>query len=257
MPRDYAKVNPSRRQKPVARGHHRSSAGQARAIPVWIWLGLGLLIGIAIAAVAYWKLQGPEGFKSFKSKTARQIESVKVAGNNVSNKSSTTATSLQPAAKRQIPLKANITGTVTDEHAEPTFDFYKILPKMEVEVPTGEGSSNSAGTNTPPVTNTPEKTSTTATATTGQGANSNTVIPREASRYLVQVTALKNYQDADRIKAELLLSGFAAHITTYKTTDNAIWHRVWLGPFYSLSLAQSTQQKLQQQNRPSLIKKIG
>ncbi len=59
--------------------------------------------------------------------------------------------------------------------------------------------------------------------------------------YVVQIAAFKNKQDAERMKAELLLKGFEASILQKKNDD---WFRVTVGPFNSRSDAQKTQVNL-------------
>jgi cell division protein FtsN len=58
--------------------------------------------------------------------------------------------------------------------------------------------------------------------------------------YSIQVAALRTRQDAERMKANLLLRGFAVNVNPI-TTRGAIWYRVMVGPFASRAQAEKTQ----------------
>lgn len=62
-------------------------------------------------------------------------------------------------------------------------------------------------------------------------------------RYVVQAGSFKRRSDADALKATLTLNGFDARIEMTKI-DDAIWHRVVLGPFKTEALAREQKQLL-------------
>lgn len=95
-------------------------------------------------------------------------------------------------------------------HKHPEFDFYTILPKETVWQPN------------PEVQPTKKK-----------------IAPPFPTTYILQVAAFKQYQDADKMKAKLLLEGYAAN-----TKSDKDWNRVWLGPFKTLQQAQEAQLKI-------------
>lgn len=64
-----------------------------------------------------------------------------------------------------------------------------------------------------------------------------------ASRYAVQVVAVRSREGADSLLSTLKGAGLAAYIETIKTPDGQV-HRVRLGPFNSKSQAESAQAKL-------------
>lgn len=64
-------------------------------------------------------------------------------------------------------------------------------------------------------------------------------------RYALQVAALAKYEDADRLKARLALSGFVAHIQKVSILKKGTFHRVRLGPYSSLAELDHSNQKLQ------------
>ncbi len=64
-------------------------------------------------------------------------------------------------------------------------------------------------------------------------------------RYALQVAALAKYEDADRLKAKLALSGFVAHIQKVSIPKKGTFHRVRLGPYSSLGELDHSNRKLQ------------
>lgn len=101
---------------------------------------------------------------------------------------------------------------------QPEFDFYQILPKMEVKVPQQQG-------------------------------------PIKHS-YLLQVASFQDIQDAKHLKNELTALGYAPSIEAFQASDNRIWNRVLIGPFHSLSDAENAQDELRQQRLESLLLRI-
>jgi cell division protein FtsN len=86
------------------------------------------------------------------------------------------------------------------------YEFYKLLPESEVippEVKAYQSTPKSAANN---------------------------------SRYLLQAGSFKNPDDADAMRARLILMGMP-NVTTNKATSasGSIWYRVRLGPFPSRS----------------------
>lgn len=70
-------------------------------------------------------------------------------------------------------------------------------------------------------------------------------------RYALQVAALAKYEDADRLKAKLALSGFVANIQKVTIANKGTFHRVRLGPYSSLAELDATNQKLQKMGFPA------
>lgn len=90
------------------------------------------------------------------------------------------------------------------------FDFYTLLPEREVIVP--DEPKDSSGE------------------------------PEEAFVYLLQAGSFKSSEDADRLRAKLILMGLDAKIEAVTVNGGDQWHRVQVGPFSnssSLSKARS------------------
>lgn len=157
------------------------SSGQSKPktkapIPGWLWMVIGLIIGLFIAFLVYLQQQG--GLKlprtTGKTSTTTDTRSVKQA-----------KTESAPKPKDGIQ-----------------FDFYNLLPEMEVVVPEEELQQQ-------------EKTAET-----------------QAS-YLLQVGSFSNRKDAEALKAHLLLLNLSPSIQSVSIDGNRTYHRVRLGPFSS------------------------
>jgi len=104
----------------------------------------------------------------------------------------------------------------TEEAKGPKFDFYTILPKEKVWVPKSEDKPIAA--------------------------------PKEPSApiaYVLQVAAFKKHTDAEKLKAQLLLKGYATHV---KPAGTSGWYKVWIGPYRSINTAEIIQVKVSESN---------
>ena len=66
------------------------------------------------------------------------------------------------------------------------------------------------------------------------------LIANSKESYMVQVGSFKNMQEAERMKASLVMKGFNVKIAT-STQQYASWYRVIIGPFASRTQAQQAQ----------------
>jgi cell division protein FtsN len=119
--------------------------------------------------------------------------------------------------------------TTIKAESKPKFDFYTVLPQTKPEV----SINNITSTHIPPPNN-------------STSAN---------NKYLLQVAAVKAFTDADKLKAQLILQGFDVSIQKIKIGDT-VWHRVNVGPFNTLGLAQTNQANLRKLNINSILLKI-
>lgn len=100
---------------------------------------------------------------------------------------------------------------------KPKFDFYTILPEMEVKVP--EYQADAAGAPPP-------------AAALDPGA------------YVLQVGSYQRYEDADRAKAELALQGITANIENVEVSGGDTWYRVRVGPLATQEQVQAMRSQL-------------
>ncbi|MDX1836392.1 SPOR domain-containing protein [Legionella taurinensis] len=146
-----------------------------------------------------------------------------------------------------------------DERPKPKFEFYTLLSK-DNSAPVINHSSTTAPAAAKPMTGpgtTPTQTA--AGQSVGQAAvhagqpavavvESKPVLDAKPAApmaqahesYLVQVAAFNRRQDAERLKALLVLKGFDVSITTV-VQNRTNWFRVIIGPFHSRSEAEKAQ----------------
>ncbi|WP_339615660.1 SPOR domain-containing protein [uncultured Gilvimarinus sp.] len=111
----------------------------------------------------------------------------------------------QIAAKQSTPEPQTKPAADPNKKAplpKPRFDFYKLLQEEEVIVPATE--PNRRSDDTPPAT------------------------PVE---YLLQVGSFRNPDDADKLRAQLILLNLDARTESVTINNGERWHRVVVGPF--------------------------
>lgn len=116
----------------------------------------------------------------------------------------------------------------TDKSSESRYDFFTVLPEMEVVVPEEELNVRSR----------PDEPSDGAT----DGAN----------EYLLQVGSFQNDSDADQMKARLALLGIVAQVQSV-TVNDATWHRVRIGPVSGARAAEELRHTLSENGIDSLV----
>ncbi|MDT8438142.1 MAG: SPOR domain-containing protein [Wenzhouxiangellaceae bacterium] len=102
------------------------------------------------------------------------------------------------------------------------FDFFTVLPEIEVVVPDREieqRARDDAGADEP-------------AASPGRGP------------YLIQAGSFRNAGDAEALKARLAMIGQVARVQSV-SVDGASWHRVRLGPFANAREADQARRRLQ------------
>lgn len=117
-----------------------------------------------------------------------------------------------------------ITGAEPSENVEPRFDFYTLLPESEVVVPEAERS---------PL----------------RGSSASDEI------FLLQAGSFRSTQDADSLRARLLLLNLNAHIEATTSQSSGTWHRVVVGPFNSRSKLAGARATLLQNGIDNLVLK--
>lgn len=155
----------------------RGGNGGARQVPWWIWFLGGLFCGLGLSALVLMKEWAPQ---------LREGEA-------------SVAKPAPPAAP-----------VVEDK---PKYDFYSVLPEMEVVVPDAEVKS---AANAP----VPNPATPTAPATGAQ-------------RYLLQAGSFRNSGDADALKAKLTLLGMHASVQAVNVNGTE-YFRVRVGPYADL-----------------------
>ncbi|MGD2118755.1 MAG: SPOR domain-containing protein [Chromatiales bacterium] len=181
------------------------SAPKKQPTPAWISFSYGLVFGIAVTGLAWYTLM-PAGvglaWPDFAKENIRQV-------------------------KQQLQQEK-------PEPQKPKFDFYTILPEMEVVISDEEAAP-------PPAKNIATPTS----AEDGKPLN-----------YRLQVGSFKRLADADRQKARLALIGVEAGIEKVNIGQGEVYHRVLTQPFKSRQELNASRKRLQQNGINSLVVQI-
>ena len=109
---------------------------------------------------------------------------------------------------KQVPAtKAPATKAPTHTPT-PRYDFYTILPEIETVLPEGAPA--------------------TASKPVGPARS-------EGVSYVLQAGSFARFDDADRLRAQLTLNGFTAHIQKVTIEGKGEYHRVRLGPYRDIA----------------------
>ncbi len=123
---------------------------------------------------------------------------------------------------------------------KPTFEFYTILPEMEVVIPDEELMAPEL----------PEA--------AGSSARVEQPEPALASdtAYILQMGSFRKYEDADRMKAKLALIGIEAEIQKVSINNRDTFHRVRSGPYHGQSQLNAVRQLAKENNIATLVIKL-
>ena len=187
---------------------HSGRKKQKPALPGWVWLLSGLAIGLFVALLVYLKdAPTPETI------TATPSISVSKGAQDTRGVRKPDAEEIPPPPK-------------------PRFDFYTLLPELEVVVPEDEIS----GEPTPASRETSPK------------------VMSEDGRFILQAGSFRKFEEADRLKASLALLGVQAHIQKVEVNDDT-WHRVRIGPIASLAEINAIRSRLKANDIDTMLLK--
>ncbi|TDR23273.1 SPOR domain-containing protein [Marinicella litoralis] len=170
-------------------------AGHKRPVPGWIILLSGVLSGLLLAVFIYVKGWVPEPIQN----TQNPVPGV---------------------AQETVKPVEDVSKTVSKK---PDYDFYSVLPEMEVVIPKEELEQQAARDS------------------------------KEYS-YILQVGSFKSRSDAEELKARIAFSGQIAHIQEIKVNGTQ-YHRVRVGPFDSSREADKQKRQLEQGGHKPLVLK--
>jgi len=198
MPKDYAKT-----PRPE----------NSRSLPGWLWMLAGLGIGLFIALLVYINNNTANDHKTDLSTTLNRM--------------------LDEGAKASRAAREKTKAKVAEviKETRPKFDFYTILPELEVAIPEEELIQK---------THSSKKTATKK---------------NESIRYTLQAGSFRSPTQADRLKAQLALQGIVANIQPVKINDNDTWYRVRIGPLYDIDTLNRTRKRLRENNIASIVVK--
>ena len=178
----------------------KSSSRRTRSVPGWAWLLAGLAVGLSIAF-----------FTSLKDRAER-----------------TPPPPLSGAKTTPAPKagQAAANAKTDDKKDKPRFDFYTILPEMEVVVPEVRDKSGK----TAPVD--------------------------KPGTYFLQAGSFRSFAEADNLKAQLALLGVESRIDTVTVNNTDTWHRVRVGPYQDLRELNKIRTRLLNNNITAILLKI-
>jgi cell division protein FtsN len=184
--------------------HRRKSTKKSNASRGWLWFLAGLLLGVGGTLYAEFKeyFSAEEVVRAVREATGGD-EGKLVAGNEK-----------QPSEKKK----------------RPRFEFYTMLPEMEVAVPEHELKSASNKTRKQ--------------------------VETEGVTYVLQAGSFRDLAQADRLKAELTLIGMPVEIQTVSIEGGKKWHRVRVGPFTNLQALDETRNELQSNGLKVMVLKV-
>jgi cell division protein FtsN len=224
MPRDYK---------------HRARRKKKRAkLSPWTGVIGGLLIGLFVAFLVYIKMQAKPDPHVYLQE------------------------SIQPpaeAVRQEAPAESNDQADVTPTTPKPRFDFYTLLPEMEVVVPEQEISAGLKQTAPPVQKAAPvEEASPAAPGKPPKQAVPAAAKPAKpaAATYYLQVGSFRNGAQAERFKAELALQGMQTSIQKVTINNKDTYHRVRVGPFRDLGALDKTRQTLKKKGIDSTPIKV-
>ena len=163
-------------------GQARRGGEERREMPAWAWVLTGIVLGLALSAVALWQDWVP---------AVRERDTPR------------------PNPQAQAPTEAVAEPGVADANgrtpAKPKYDFYTVLPEMEVVIPESEVTAEAAR---------PEPAA------------------EAGARYFLQTGSFRSNDEAEQMKARLALLGLRAQVVAVDINAQS-WHRVRVGPYAS------------------------
>jgi cell division protein FtsN len=187
---------------------YKRSSGNAGAAKLREF-GLGVLVGAVLASAAF----------VFAGAHARHRAAAAAAAREHAGDSSQRAASQRPAAGdtgSATPAASpaqSASSAASGATPAPQYDFYRMLPRLDVPVPHANGHAAQA-----------PKTAPAARPAAG------------GSSYILQVGSYLRSAEADQVRARLARAGFDARVDRV-VAGSRTWHRVRIGPVSGADLA--------------------
>lgn len=229
--RDY-KPTPPRKPKPPA------------PLGSWVSFVTGLGLGLVVAlAVYFWNARpsaSPASAPAVAEVAPPEVEAPRMVDS--------------PTAETEIAEAAEPADL---EPPKPKFDFYKILPEMEVPVQDWEKDDEAADmADKQDAVADKDATRTDQDAKPGAKPDKPAAAP-ERGAYVLQIGSYKAFEEADQAKARLAMQGITANIQRVVINGQDVWFRVHVGPLSDPNQMRAMRLKLQQSNTEFIVLKIG
>jgi len=191
MPKDYAK----------------SERKEHKPIPGWLWMLAGLIIGLFVALLVY-----INDNSSGKSGLSDAVSNVLSSSEKKDARSVKKETATDSPSKLLNKLK---------------FDFYTILPELEVAIPEEDLLKNFKDSQS----------------------------EKEQLSYTLQAGSFRKFKEADKLKAQLALQGIEASIQKVTINNGDTWHRVRVGPLTTSKALNKARRRLRDLGIASIVVK--
>ncbi len=168
----------------MARTRRRRTTTRRKPAPPWVWTIAGLFVGLLVAFLVFLQMR-PQQTVKHEAPVALQVPDEQ---------------------DRQVVQKKK-TAPVPPP-PKPRFDFYNLLPEMEVIVPDED------------IQGTPMR----------EGVKK----VEKPGTYLLQAGSFRSRKQADQLRAKLALLGLETSVQTVSVDSRQAWHRVRVGPFNNL-----------------------
>jgi cell division protein FtsN len=177
----------------------------SKPTPGWVWMLGGLFIGLLVALLVYLN-----------------------EGSRLGGKRATPAPVVEKshfAAKQSAAEKKPDENAAKDDQ-KPRFDFYNLLPEMEVFIPPQELEAEREHKSAESIT------------------------------YYLQAGSFRRMEDADRMRAKLALNNIESHIQRVTINDSQTWYRVRVGPFQNSRKMGIVRNRLRAQSLDPIVLKV-
>lgn len=195
----------------MTRDYKYASHKTRKPLPGWLWLITGFAMGLVVAFFVY--LDGQQSLKEARLQALGKAPAV---------------LSADQAEQSTQPAKP----------AKPKFDFYTLLPELEVLVPEEEQTEHDVKPAPPAPDHRPEESASSAS--------------QAARGYVLQAGSFQKLAEADSLKARLALMGVESSIQTVKV-DQSTWHRVRVGPYRDRQQANRIRAKLKKNHIDTVL----
>ena len=205
----------AKRNKQAYRGNEKQSW------PAWVWLCLGVLLGLGLSALVLIKDWAPMLRKKNLPQPNPEATAPKESEQAVA----------EDASKKPAPPKK-------------TYDFYSVLPEMEVVIPDAELTAKArAEQQRQQQAAAQAQAGGTATATAPPSTTASAPPSEAGARYVLLAGSYAEARAADEAKAKLALLGIVAKVQSI-TINGKTWNRVIVGPYSNASETESAKATL-------------
>lgn len=196
----------AKRNKQAYRGNEK------QGWPAWIWLCLGVLLGLGLSALILIKDWAPMLRKKNLPQPNPEATAPKESEQAVA----------EDAGKKPAPPKK-------------TYDFYSVLPEMEVVIPDAELSAKARAEQQRQQQQAAQVQAGTAANAAPAATSAAPAAGAEAgARYVLLAGSYAEARAADEAKAKLALLGIVAKVQSI-TINGKTWNRVIVGPYSNAS----------------------